>query len=161
MEKQFTTFYIDEMHCGIDILLVKEINRQLEISEVAGAPVFIRGLLNLRGQIITVIDIGVRLGFAARQPTPRSRCIVLKTTAELAVLPQSADIEEETTSEMAGLFVDRIGDMITVDDREIQPPPANFGNIDGRYLRGVIQREADLLVILKIGEMLGAGKNNG
>ena len=159
MEKQFTTFYIDEMHCGIDILLVKEINRQLEISEVAGAPVFIRGLLNLRGQIITVIDIGVPLGFEARQLSPRSRCIVLKTAAELALLPDSADIVEETSSEMVGLFVDRIGDMITVDDREIQPPPANFANIDGRYLNGVIQREDDLLIILKISETLSYEKN--
>lgn len=154
MEKQFTTFYIGDMHCGIDILLVKEINRQLEISEVAGAPVFIRGLLNLRGQIITVIDIGVRLGFEARQLSDRSRCIVLKTAAELALLPQSAEIEGEMTSEMVGLFVDRIGDMITVSDKEIQAPPANFGNIDSRYLDGVIQLEADLLVILKISEAL-------
>jgi purine-binding chemotaxis protein CheW len=159
MEKQFTTFYIDEMHCGIDILLVKEINRQLEIGEVAGAPDFIRGLLNLRGQIITVIDIGVRLGFAARQLTARSRCIVLKTTAELALLPHSAELEEETTGEMVGLFVDRIGDMITAYDKEIQAPPANFGNIDSRYLHGVIQRTSDLLVILRIGAALGAEKN--
>lgn len=159
MEKQFTTFYIGDMHCGIDILLVKEINRQLEISEVAGAPVFIRGLLNLRGQIITVIDIGVRLGFDAPQPTARSRCIVLKTTAELAQLPHPTGLEEETTGEMVGLFVDRIGDMITVHDKEIQAPPANFGNIDSRYLSGVIQRTSDLLVILKIGEALSSEKN--
>lgn len=159
MEKQFTTFFIDEMHCGIDILLVKEINRQLEISEVAGAPEFIRGLLNLRGQIITVIDIGVRLGFEARTPMPRSRCIVLKTAAELALLPESADIKEETTSETVGLFVDRISDMITVDDKEIQAPPANFANIDRKYLNGVIQREGDLLIILKIGETLSYEKN--
>jgi purine-binding chemotaxis protein CheW len=159
MEKQYTTFYIDEMHCGIDILLVKEINRQLEISEVAGAPDFIRGLLNLRGQIITVIDIGVRLGFAARQLTARSRCIVLKTSAELALLPHSAELEEETTGEMVGLFVDRIGDMITVPDKEIQTPPANFGNIDSRYLKGVIQRASDLLVILQIDAALSYEKN--
>ena len=159
MEKQYTTFYIDEMHCGIDILLVKEINRQLEISEVAGAPDFIRGLLNLRGQIITVIDIGVRLGFAARQLTARSRCIVLKTSAELALLPHSAELEEETTGEMVGLFVDRIGDMITVHDKEIQTPPANFGNIDSRYLKGVIQRASDLLVILQIDAALSYEKN--
>ena len=159
MEKQYTTFYIDEMHCGIDILLVKEINRQLEISEVAGAPDFIRGLLNLRGQIITVIDIGVRLGFAARQLTARSRCIVLKTTAELALLPHSAELEEETTGEMVGLFVDRIGDMITVHDKEIQTPPANFGSIDSRYLKGVIQRASDLLVILQIDAALSYEKN--
>ena len=154
MEKQYTTFYIDEMHCGIDILLVKEINRQMEISEVAGAPDFIRGLLNLRGQIIKVIDIGVRLGFAARQLTARSRCIVLKTTTELALLPHCAELEEETTGEMVGLFVDRIGDMITVHDKEIQAPPANFGNIDSRYPQGVIQRASDLLVILQIGAAL-------
>ena len=159
MEKQCTTFYIDEMQCGIYILQVKEINRQLEIGEVAGAPDFIRGLLNLRGQIITVIDIGVRLGFAARQLTARSRCIVLKTTAELALLPHSAELEEETTGEMVGLFVDRIGDMITAYDKEIQAPPANFGNIDSRYLHGVIQRTSDLLVILRIGAALGAEKN--
>ena len=159
MEKQYTTFYIDEMHCGIDILLVKEINRQLEISEVAGAPDFIRGLLNLRGQIITVIDIGVRLGFAARQLTARSRCIVLKTSAELALLPHSAELEEETTGEMVGLFVDRIGDMITAYDKEIQAPPANFGNIDSRYLKGVIQRASDLLVILQIDAALSYEKN--
>ena len=160
MEKQFTTFYIGDMHCGIDILLVKEINRQLEISEVAGSPVFIRGLLNLRGQIITVIDVGVRLGFGARIPSPLSRCIVLKTRTELALLPLSAELEDETTSEMVGLFVDRIGDMATADAREIQGPPANFADIDSRFLNGVIQREDDLLVILKISEMLGFDKGS-
>ncbi len=154
MEKQFSTFHIGDMLCGIDILLVKEINRQLEITEVAGAPVFIRGLLNLRGQIITVIDIGIRLGFEGQVPTSRSRCIVLKTIAELNALPQSAGIEEETTTDMVGLFVDRVSDMVAVNDSEIQYPPANLGNIDSKYLTGVIQLEDELLVILKLGEIL-------
>ena len=85
--RQFITFYLGEDLFGLDILLVREINRHLELTRVDRTPEFVRGLMNLRGQIVTVLDLGIRLGIGARAIERESSCIVLKTRGELERYP--------------------------------------------------------------------------
>ncbi len=152
--RQYASFYIGESLFGIDVLLVREINRNIDITEVDPSPDFIKGLMNLRGQIVSVTDLGVRLGLSKREMTDSTCCIVLKTNQELERIIEEGLIAEQTSDDFVGLIVDRISDMITVDEAEIEPPPANMNGVDGKYLGGVIKLDGELLATLRIGEIL-------
>jgi purine-binding chemotaxis protein CheW len=139
---------------AIDVLLVREINRNFEITEVDPAPDFVMGLMNLRGQIVAVTDLGIRLGIPKRELTRTSCCIVLKTNHELGRMIDEGLIAEKTSNDMVGLIVDKIGDMIAVDESRINPPPANMGEVDEKYLSGVVTLETELVTLLNISKIL-------
>ncbi len=127
----------------------------MDITPVQKAPEFVRGLMNLRGQIVTIFDLGIRLGLKARTITAHSHSIVLKTEDELAAVRIREDRDDLTSREdIVGLLVDSIGDVVQVDEAEIDPPPANIGDIDGRFVSGVIKLKGVLLVTLNVGEIL-------
>ncbi|MDD5673019.1 MAG: chemotaxis protein CheW, partial [Chitinivibrionales bacterium] len=150
-QQQFTSFYVGENLFGIDIRLIREINRNTEITPVDSAPDFIRGLLNLRGQIVTVIDVGIRMGLRLNpEKIDTSRVIVLKTSGELAARRGDNDPVEETSRDLVALYVDKIGDMVTFEAKEIEAPPANIGQIQGKFIGGIAKLEKELLIIIKI-----------
>lgn len=152
--QQLATFVIGEHLFGINVLLVREINPNNSFTPVDLAPEYIRGLMNLRGQIITIIDPAVRLGMQQRKITPTSCCLVLKTTREVEDREDATKLLGKTVNDMVGLLVDSIGDMVTADTREIEPPPANIGEIDGKFMSGVLKMKDRLLIILKNSEVL-------
>lgn len=154
MERQFATFYIGNARFGIDILMVREINRHLEITPAERAPEFVRGLLNLRGQVVTVIDLGVRLGLGPRVITPESRCLVLKTSSDLAVHQKAGRLDDDTSNDVIGFLIDRVGDMVTVGEKDLEPAPANISGVDGQFLLAVAKLEDGLMVALKTCEIL-------
>lgn len=157
MQKQFASFYLDETLCGIDVLLVREINKNLDITPVDPSPDFIAGLMNLRGQIVTLANLNQKFGFThdlEEQEERESCCIVLKTDKELERLRDEGLVEGETSKDIVGLLVDRIGDMVTVDEYDIERPPANVNGLDGQYLSGVIKLENELLAIIDVSNML-------
>ncbi|OQX26455.1 MAG: hypothetical protein BWK80_10385 [Desulfobacteraceae bacterium IS3] len=139
MMRQFVTFRIDMYLMGIDILAVREINRFLDITPVQHVQDYIRGLINLRGQTVTVFDLGVRLGLSARILTDNSHNIILKKDA-------------------VGLLVDCIGDVTEADEAEIEPPPANVAEIEEKFIAGVVKLDDELLVILSAEKILEAKK---
>ena len=152
--RQFITFYLGEDLFGLDILLVREINRNMDITKVDRAPEYVRGLMNLRGQIVTVLDLGVRLDIGARTIGHESSCIVLKTRAELERHNDAAEPDEGATADLVGLLVDRIGEVVAVDSGDIDPPPAHAGGVKGKYLDGVVKLDARLLITLDTHEVL-------
>ncbi|MBU1701237.1 MAG: chemotaxis protein CheW [Candidatus Eisenbacteria bacterium] len=157
MERQFATFFIGNSRFGIDILMVREINRHLDITPTERSPECVRGLLNLRGQLVTVIDLGIRLGLGPQKIGPESRCLVLKTSADLASLQESGILDDDTANDVTGLLIDRVGDMITIDEKELEPPPANMTGVDSKYLSNVVKLEDDLMIALRVGEILQLG----
>ena len=127
--RQFVTFRIDDHLLGIDVLKVREINRISDITPIPHTPEFVRGLVNLRGQTVAVFDLGVRLGLPPRSITRESHNVVLK-------------------NDLLGLLVDSIGDVLQCEAGEVETPPANVGNIEGRFIEGVVKLRDELLVIL-------------
>ena len=152
--KQYATFYLNSSYFGIDVLLVREVNQNIDITPVDGALSFVRGLLNLRGLIITVLDPGVQLGLGPRTIGEETRCVVLKTNSELEKIRASGTPVEDASADMVGLLVDRIGDMITIDEKEIESAPANVAGVDGRFLEGVVKLDGELLITLRIADLL-------
>lgn len=153
-EKQYVTFKLGEDLFGIDILLIREINRNLEITRVDRAPNYIRGMLNLRGQIVTVIDLRVRLGLEPREQDRGSSCVIVKTIAELERATNSDEYLNAVSTDTLGLFVDQIGDVVSVDSSDIEPPSANSSDVGTRFLEGIIKLDGCLLATLKISEIL-------
>lgn len=154
MNRQFATFRLGEALFGVDVLLVDEINRQLDVMPVAGAPDYVRGLLNLRGQIVTVIDLGAKIGAGAVPITAQSRCVVLKSSRMIARFRETGQLEDDTSPDMVGLLVSRVEDMVAVEQADIDPAPANIGEMAGKYIAGVVQMEGELLNLLKVREIV-------
>jgi purine-binding chemotaxis protein CheW len=132
---QFITFRIDDFLAGIDILKVREINRLVDITPVPHAPEYIRGLINLRGQTVTVFDLGIRLGLAPRIITEETHNIILKRDA-------------------VGLLVDSIGDVVEAKSDEIKTPPANLGGITREFIENVVSFEKELMIVLSSEKIL-------
>ncbi|MCF8045357.1 MAG: chemotaxis protein CheW [Desulfarculaceae bacterium] len=144
--KQFISFRIENFLFGIDIRHVREINQLLDITPVQQTSDYIRGLVNLRGQIVTIFDIAVRLGFPGRTIGPDTHNIVFK-------------------HENAGLLADEIGDVMDIEDSAIDTPPVNMSGEMSRYVEGVVRLDSELFLILspgkileKPGENIGAGE---
>jgi purine-binding chemotaxis protein CheW len=156
-EPQFVSFRLDRHLLGIDILLVREIIRNVDFTPVAKAPKAVRGLLNLRGQIITVFDLGPSLGLPLREIRPESRCLILKSAEEVAPLAAAGLVDAEPVGEAVGLLVDGISDVILPGAQGVGPPPANANGIDADHLRGVVQLEDRLLLVLCLKRLLEEG----
>lgn len=150
-ERRFCTFFLGEECYGIDILTVREINRQVQITPARGAPKAVRGFLNLRGQIVTVIDPAVQLGYAPREIRPTSRLVILKTNADLASLGLGA---LETDDELAGLWIDRISDVITVTADQIDPAPPDQSGQNDHMIAAVVQRNDQVIRLVEPSALL-------
>lgn len=151
---QFVTFRLGGQLMGMDILLVREINQIMESTFVQRAPSFIIGLINLRGQIVTIFDLAERLDMPGKT-SDESHNIILKSNSELLSI-RARERKENLISadEVVGLRVDAIGDVMEIDQQKIEPSPANIGHFDQHFLAGVVPLEEELLLILDVGAVL-------
>jgi purine-binding chemotaxis protein CheW len=136
-ELQFATFYVGHMLLGVDIKVVQEINRQSEITQVPHAPEYVRGVINLRGEVATVVDLRTILGLPKSNSNQQTRNLIVHHQGEAI-----------------GLLVDQISDILTLRDDEINPPPTNVDGVDGRLMSGVCTLESEIVVLLDIDEVL-------
>jgi purine-binding chemotaxis protein CheW len=135
---ELTTFNIGDACCGINILSVQEINTLTQVTPVPLAPEYVKGILNLRGQIITVMDVGKRLGLPSHCETKHQRNIVVCCK-----------------NEFIGLLVDSIGDMFRTERKNIEKPPANVVGLQGQFFEGVLKTDKQLISILNLTALLG------
>jgi len=140
---KLATFYVGDARCGMDILKVQEINKFTDVTKVPQAPEYVVGILNLRGQIVTVIDLGKKIGLSSTTITDLSRNIIVTSQ-----------------NEYVGLLVDSIGDVVVAGMEKIEKPPANIGGIQGNFFEGVFMTENDLIGILDVEEMLKESELN-
>ena len=134
---QFATFYVGELLMGVDIRLVQEINRQLEMTPVPNAPCHVRGVINLRGEVATVIDLRTVLGMPSAEQTRETRNLIVHSQGEAI-----------------GLLVDRISDILTVHPDQVSEPPSNVDGVDGKFFLGVHTLEKDICVLLDVEQVL-------
>jgi purine-binding chemotaxis protein CheW len=134
---EFSTFYVGGALCGINILNIQEINKHFEITKVPQAPDYIEGILNLRGKIVTIVDLGKKLGLAPVNQDKDNRNIIVNSE-----------------DEPIGLLVDSISDVVLADENDIEPAPSNIGGAGGKYFQGVLKTEKELIGILDIDEVL-------
>jgi purine-binding chemotaxis protein CheW len=150
----YATFQLGDRLFGLDLMLIREINRIREITPVPDAKPHIRGLINLRGQIVTILDLGVRLGLERQDLLEGSHNIILKTSSELAACLGGSGHPPAAGNDLVGFLVDAIGDVVEADAAAMEPPSANVSEAEGRFLQGVLKTEAGLLVLLDLQEIL-------
>ena len=134
---ELNTCYVGNTLCGIDIKNIQEINKHTEVTPVPQSPSYVQGVLNLRGRIVTIIDLGKKLGLSAIEKNKDNRTIIVNSK-----------------DEHIGLLVDRISDVMLAESKKIEPAPANIGGVQGKFFKGVFKTESKLIGILNIEEVL-------
>lgn len=135
MIHQFVTFKVDGHLMGVPIGLVREVNRVLECTPVQHARPHVMGLVNLRGQVLTLFDLGLRLGLGPRRLSASTHNVVLK-------------------QEDVGLVVDEISEVVEVAQEDLEGPPANLGGVEGDFVAQVAKLKEGLLVVLAVDKLL-------
>lgn len=131
MTHQYCTFWADGLFFGVAVSDVQEVLRYQEMSNVPRAPEAVQGLINLRGQIVTAIDLRHRLGLADR---PEGQ------------LPMNVVIRSR--DEVVSLLVDDIGDVLDTDGAHLEPPPATLPATVRDVTIGVISLPESILLVL-------------
>ena len=142
-EGMFCTFFLDDYFCGIEVERVQEVIRQQTMTRIPLAPSRIRGLINLRGQIVTAIDPRRQLGLAPR-PADRE--------------PMNVVVRCEDGA--ASLLVDEIDEVITVGGGTFAPAPHNIAEGMRGLLRGVHKLPGRLLLIVDLDALLRAAHHD-
>lgn len=134
---QFATFYVGGLLLAVPIQQVQEINQHLELTDVPNAPASVRGVINLRGEVVTVVDLSQRLGLAPTTIGETSRNMIV-----------------QHLDERIGLIVDDVADIMAVPQQQILPPPANIQGVDSRFFKGVYATDSQIVVLLDVAETL-------
>jgi len=128
---QLCTFWLDGLFFGVDVAHVQEVLRYQEMTTVPRAPRAVRGLINLRGQIVTAVDLRCRLGLPDRGPGELPMNVIVRSRGEVQ-----------------SLLVDDIGDVIGTSDYQLEPVPANLPEPVREALLGVMSLPDAILLIL-------------
>ena len=134
---QLVSFKIGNEEFGVDILKVQEINRMMQITKVPNAPDFVDGVINLRGRIIPIIDLRVRLGMAKREHDKSTRIVVV-----------------ELDGKTVGFIVDEVSEVLRIPTSITEPPPPMVAGINADYITAVGKLEDRLLILLDMERIL-------
>jgi purine-binding chemotaxis protein CheW len=130
---QFCTFYLDKLLFGVELKGVQEVIRSLEMTKVPLAPAVVNGLINLRGQIVTAVDLRRRLELAPAPP---------------GMLPMNVVVRSDDGA--VSLLVDEIGDVVEVDDTTFERPPETLRGTVREVITGVHKLNDRLMHVLDI-----------
>ncbi|MEI6035847.1 MAG: chemotaxis protein CheW [Verrucomicrobiae bacterium] len=151
---QLIEFFIGERRYACDLLWVREILLLPAITPVDCAPDYCPGLIHIRGQILTAINLETRLGYPQKPGSPTARCIVFKTGSELARLAQIPDEAHMADSDPNGILVDKIGDILTLETQILPAPPKTLSGLDPACIAGVLHGASGLTTVLHIGPII-------
>lgn len=134
---QWVTFILDGEKYGINVIQVREVLRNIEIAPVPGAPSYVLGIINLRGNVVTVLNTRARFGLTSADFNEESRIIII-----------------ETNDQIVGLLVDSIAEVADILQSQIELTP-NVGNDDSaKYIRGVHSKNGELLILVDVEKVL-------
>ncbi len=134
---EFVSFAIGEEHYGVEIRAVREIKGWSRITELPGQPDYVRGVLNLRGTMVPIIDLRCRFGMGMTEPSPLHIVIVVQ-------------INEQPV----GLLADRVLDIVAVDESSVQPVTRVSQGARSDYLSGLVTIEAGMIALINLPQLL-------
>jgi len=139
---KYMTFKLADEEYGLEILTVREIIAFMQITRVPRAQDFVRGVINLRGKVIPVVDLRLKLGMPAAEATDQTVIIVVQVAA----------VDRTLTM---GLLVDQVLEVLSVDASNIEPPPSlTDGSIDTSFMLGVGKAEKRVIFLLDVAKVL-------
>ncbi len=136
---QWVTFRLADEVYGINVMQVQEVLRLSEIAPVPGAPAYVMGIINLRGNVVTVIDTRQRFGLPAQEADDSTRIVII-----------------EVNGQVIGILVDSVAEVVNLSSSEIETTP-NLGNEDNansKYIQGVYSRGDKILILVDVNKFL-------
>lgn len=134
---QWVTFQLEEETYGINVMQVQEVLRYTEIAPVPGAPSYVLGIINLRGNVVTVIDTRARFGLMGAEVTDNSRIVII-----------------EAEKQVIGILVDSVAEVVYLRSSEIDSAP-NIGTEESaKFIQGVSNRDGQLLILVDLNKLL-------
>ena len=134
---QWVTFRLDNEKYGINVMQVQEVLRFSEIAPVPGAPTYGLGIINLRGNVVTVIDTRSRFGLNSSEISDSTRVVII-----------------ELEQQIVGILVDSAAEVVYLRASEIDVAP-NVGNDESaKFIQGVCNREGELLILVDLDKLL-------
>lgn len=134
---QWVTFRLADELYGINVMQVQEVLRVSEIAPVPGAPHYVLGIINLRGNVVTVLDTRIRLGLATTEVTDSSRIVII-----------------ETPRHMIGILVDCVAEVVDIATSEVESAPNVGSDESSNYIQGVASRDKELLILVDLNKLL-------
>lgn len=134
---QWVTFRLDDETYGINVMQVQEVLRYSEIAPVPGAPDYVLGIINLRGNVVTVIDTRQRFGLTSTDVTDNTRIVII-----------------EADKQVVGIMVDSVAEVVYLRQSEIETAP-NVGNEEAaKFIQGVCNKNGELLILVELEKMM-------
>ena len=134
---QWVTFRLDNETYGINVMQVQEVLRYSEIAPVPGAPSYVLGIINLRGNVVTVIDTRQRFGLDSSEVTDNTRIVII-----------------EADKQVVGILVDSVAEVVYLRQSEIETAP-NVGNDESaKFIQGVCNKNGELLILVELDKMM-------
>jgi len=134
---QLVSFHIGDEEFAVDILNIQGINRMMDITRVPNLPDFVEGIINLRGQVIPVVNLRRRLGFELIEANKDTRIIVV-----------------EIAKRVVGFIVDNVNEVLRINSSITEPPPPMVSGIGSEYITAVGKLEDRLLILLDLEKVL-------
>ncbi|MEN9353080.1 MAG: hypothetical protein RL318_405 [Fibrobacterota bacterium] len=134
---ELTSFFVGDLLCGIENSRIREISNIRTITPVHHAPPEVCGVVNLRGQIMTVIDMGIRFGKEPVQVSRQTRILVVN------------DGQEDV-----GLMVDAVEDVVSASHEALESPPSNVSGTSGHLFQSILKIQDDLISIIELDRLL-------
>jgi purine-binding chemotaxis protein CheW len=140
-EGKYLTFFLADEEYGIGILKIKEIIGMMPITTVPQTPEFVKGVINLRGKVIPVIDLRLRFGMEAIDYTDRT-CIIV------------VEIDGSAGTVQIGIVVDAVSEVLNVNEEEIEETPTFGAKLNTDYILGMAKMEGGVKILLDIDRVL-------
>ncbi|MBW2109025.1 MAG: purine-binding chemotaxis protein CheW [Deltaproteobacteria bacterium] len=140
-EAKYLTFALDQEEYGIGILKVKEIIGMMDVTTVPQTPSYVKGVINLRGKVIPVVDLRLRFGMDAIDYTDRTCIIVVEIDGETGMVP-------------IGIVVDSVSEVLNIKGDDIEETPTFGAALDTDFILGMAKMEGGVKILLDIDKVL-------
>lgn len=137
--KELALFRIDDALFGIDIVHIQEINKNLSFTKIHDAQSYIKGVLNLRGQIVTIVDLRVKFNRDATSDDDSNRRMIIVNYL----------------NESVGFLVDSVDDIIHVDQSQLEESSTQMKGVNPDFFAGVYKLDSEIVIILDVDSILG------
>ena len=144
-EGKYLTFTLSEEEYGIGILKIKEIIGMLPITSVPQTPEFVKGVINLRGKVIPVMDLRLRFGMPSIDYSERTCIIVVEIGGQVGTIP-------------AGLVVDAVSEVLNIKGDDIEKTPTFGTKLNTDYILGMAKMEGGVKILLDIDQVLSSAE---
>ncbi|RDE22437.1 chemotaxis protein CheW [Motiliproteus coralliicola] len=134
---QYVTFRLEEETYGINVMQVQEVLRYSEIAPVPGAPTYVLGIINLRGNVVTVIDTRQRFGLMPADVTDNTRIVII-----------------EVEKQVIGILVDAVSEVVYLNQSEIEKAPNVGTEESAKFIQGVCHKDEQLLILVELDKMM-------